>query len=164
MINTRELCRTLTTLFSELADGPSEQAPHMLNRGDVGLLRSLDKLTAEQASAAAAGESSIASHVDHLRYGLSLLNRWAAGDSFFDTADWAGSWRQPSVSDEEWIEARRELRAEVTGWTKVLETPREVERVELDDMVGIAHFAYPIGAIRQMDGATRSSGPLDCLL
>lgn len=132
----------------------------MLNRGDAGLLRSLDKLTAEQASAGAVGGSSIASHVEHLWYGLSLLNRWAAGDSLFATADWAGSWRRPSVSDEEWIMVRRELREEVTGWTKVLETPREVERVELDDMVGsVAHFAYHIGAIRQMDRATR--GPIN---
>ena len=51
---TSELAGTLTTLFTELVDGPPKGA-YMLNQGDVGLLRSLDRLSAAAASASAQG-------------------------------------------------------------------------------------------------------------
>src|SRR5262245_21781656 len=92
-MNTRELAATMATLFGELVDGPPEAAAYMLNRGDAGLLRSLDKLTARDASASVPGGGSIAAHADHLRYGLSLMNRWSAGENPFDDADWSVSWR-----------------------------------------------------------------------
>ena len=41
----------LETLFVELVDGPATDAGWMLNPKDIGLLRSLDKLTASAASA-----------------------------------------------------------------------------------------------------------------
>ena len=40
------------------------------DQGDPGLLRSLDKLTAADASAAVQGGATVAAHVNHLRYGL----------------------------------------------------------------------------------------------
>jgi hypothetical protein len=43
-MNARDLAGTLTTLFQELVDGPPTTGACMLNRGDAGLLRSLDKL------------------------------------------------------------------------------------------------------------------------
>jgi hypothetical protein len=54
-MNTRELAGALTTLFSELIDGPPAKGAYMLNLGDPGLLRSLDKLSAGSASATHAG-------------------------------------------------------------------------------------------------------------
>lgn len=75
------LHRSLEILFRELIDGPEAAAAWMLNSGDIGLLRSLDKLTAEAASTApVVGAASIAAHVDHVRYGLSLMNRWSHGE------------------------------------------------------------------------------------
>ena len=66
----------------------------MLNPGDEGLLRSLEKLSAADASALTPTGSSIAAHVDHVRYGLSLMNRWSQGENPFESADWSASWRQ----------------------------------------------------------------------
>jgi len=64
------LDRSIAMLFRELIDGPDGPAAWMLNGGDVGLLRSLDKLTAASASAAPEpGGSTIAAQVDHIRYG-----------------------------------------------------------------------------------------------
>ena len=68
----------MVTLLRELLYGPPKEFAFVLNPGDAGLLASLDKLSAEQASARPDGRSSIAAHVDHLHYGLSLLNRWLA--------------------------------------------------------------------------------------
>jgi hypothetical protein len=111
-MNTRDLTGTLSTLLGELVDGPPGAAAYMLNRGDLGLLRSLDALTARDASSAVAGGASVAAHVDHLRYGLSLMNRWSASDNPFGGADWSASWQKTSVSDVEWQELRTALRAE----------------------------------------------------
>jgi hypothetical protein len=159
-VNTRDLTDTLATLLGELVDGAPATEAYILNRGDMGLLRSLDKLTAADASAAAHGGASIAAHVDHLRYGLSLMNRWSEGDNPFDTADWSASWRRTAVSEDEWQQLRTGLASEVHRWLDVVRTPREVSVVELNGMVGsVAHLAYHLGAIRQINRAAR--GPAE---
>jgi hypothetical protein len=159
-MNTRDLTGTLTTLLGELIDGPPPEGAYMLNRGDSGLLRSLDKLTAREASAGVPGGASIAAHVDHVRYGLSLMNRWTAGENPFDDADWSASWRKTAVSDAEWQELKTGLRHEASRWHEALREPRDVTAVELNGMVGsIAHLAYHLGAIRQINRAAR--GPAE---
>ena len=153
---TGELSNTLSTLFGELVNGAAKDGAYILNADDEGLLRSLDKLSAHAASALTATGSSIAAHVDHLRYGLSLMNRWSAGENPFGTADWSTSWKKTTVSDEEWRTRRAELRTEATRWLEALRTPRDVQPIELNGIVGsIAHLAYHLGAIRQIDQATR---------
>lgn len=155
-MNTRELTDTLTALLGELVDGAPEGGAFMLNGGDPGLLASLDRLPAWAASRAATGGASIAAHVDHLRYGLSLMNRWAAGENPFLDADWTAAWRTASVSDEEWALLRAGLRDEAHRWLQALGQPREVSDIELNGVVGsIAHLAYHLGAIRQIDRAAR---------
>jgi hypothetical protein len=158
-VNTGDLTDTLTTLLGELVDGPPGAA-YVLNRGDSGLLRSLDKLTAANASATVAGGASIAAHVHHLRYGLSLMNRWSAGEDPFETADWTASWRKTSVSDGEWQQLRTGLGDEAHRWLAALRKPADVTLMELNGIVGsIAHLAYHLGAIRQIHGAAR--GPAE---
>ena len=159
-MNTGELSNTLTTLFSELVNGAPKDGAYMLNGGDEGLLRSLDKLSAHAASAPTPTGSTIAAHVDHLRYGLSLMNRWSGGENPFANADWSTSWKKTMVSDEEWKTRRTELRTETARWLEALRTPRDVEPIELNGIVGsIAHLAYHLGAIRQINQAAR--GPAD---
>src|SRR5687767_12105095 len=108
-MNTRDFGNALPTLFTELVDGASQSEAYMLNRGDPGLLRSLDKLSATAASATTKNGSSIAAHVDHLRYGLSLMNRWSAGENPFDDADWSASWHRTRVSAAQWKQLREQL-------------------------------------------------------
>lgn len=159
-MNTRELAEALGALFRELVEGAPDN-PFMLNSGDAGLLRSLDKLSAAAASKSSEGGASIAAHVDHLRYGLSLMNRWATeGGNPFATADWAAAWRTSQVTDQEWAQLRSALRAETERWTAVLNAPREVNEIELRGMIGsVAHLGYHLGAIRQIDRAAR--GPAE---
>ena len=155
-MNTSQITTTMGTLFAELVEGAPQSGAYMLNRGDAGLFRSLDRLSPAAASAHESGGSSIAAHVDHLRYGLSLMNRWAAGENPFDDADWSASWQRTTVSDAEWKQRRADLRREAGAWLEALRVPREVNEVELNGMIGtIAHLAYHLGAIRQIDGAAR---------
>ena len=159
-MNTREIAQTLGTLLAELVEGASKQGGFMLNPGDEGLLRSLEKLSAVQASARTPTGSSIAAHVDHVRYGLSLMNRWSRGENPFESADWSESWRKTSVSEPEWRQRIADLRAQTARWLDAVRTPRDVKDIELNGIVGsIAHLAYHLGAIRQIDQSTR--GPAE---
>ena len=159
-MRTDELTTTLETLFSELMHGVSRAGGFMLNVGDHGLLRSLERVSAAEASVLTRTGSSIAAHVDHVRYGLSLMNRWSQGENPFGSADWRASWRKTTVTDAEWEGLRAQLRHEAARWLVVLRTPREVEGIELTGMLAsIAHLAYHIGAIRQINGNAR--GPAE---
>jgi hypothetical protein len=150
----------MATLFAELVHGAAASGGYMLNAGDPGMLRSLDTLSATAASAPTATGSSIAAHVDHVRYGLSLMNRWSAGENPFGDADWSVSWKNTTVSDHEWDTLRRDMQTETTRWLDALRIPREVQEIELNGMIGsIAHLAYHLGAIRQINSSLR--GPAD---
>jgi hypothetical protein len=161
-MNTRDLGSTLPTLFAELIDGASESEAYMLNRSDAGLLRSLDKLSATAASAPTPHGSSIAAHVEHLRYGLSLMNRWAAGENPFDDADWTESWRKTRVYAAQWKQLREEFADEAHRWLESLRQPREINQSELNSVVAsVAHLAYHVGAIRQIDLSARGPSAED---
>jgi hypothetical protein len=152
------LSRSLETLFRELVDGSDTTAAWMLNGGDVGLLHSLDALTAAAASAQpVAGGATIAAHVDHVRYGLSLMNRWAQGEpNPWASADWTASWQRPVVDDQEWAALRQALATEAHRWLETLRLPRDYSEMELKGVIAsIGHLAYHLGATRQIDRSIR---------
>jgi hypothetical protein len=155
---TSDVHLALGHLFSELTNGaPAHGGAYVLNSGDVGLLRSLDQLDAGEASSSTDGGASIAAHAQHLRYGLSLMNRWATeGGNPFADATWDEAWKVSAVSEAQWDEIRRGLRAEAGRWLTALGAPREVHQIELNGMIGsIAHLAYHLGAIRQIARGAR---------
>lgn len=156
-MRTDELTRTLTRLFSELTEGTHPKGGFILNTGDIGLLRSLDKLSARDASQSTNGGATIAAHAQHLRYGLSLMNDWGKnGGNPFANAKWDEAWKMSGVDDAQWQEIRNGLRAEITNWKNVLNTPREAADLELMGIVGsVAHIAYHLGAIRQINKDAR---------
>jgi hypothetical protein len=145
--------RGLTSLLTEILDGPPGEEAYVLNPGDPGLLRQLESIDAHLASERAMpGKTTIASHVDHLYYGLAMLNRWAAGDP----NPWAGedpnaSWTRATVTEEQWQTLRDAFRKETTKWREVVAT-----RTNWDDKVATValstavHTAYHLGAIRQI--------------
>lgn len=157
-MQTRESSVALARLFSELIDGATDSGgAFMLNTADAGLLASLDRLPAGEASAAVDGGATIAAHAQHLRYGLSLMNRWAAeGGNPFADAKWDAAWKLSVVNHAEWEQIRNGLRHESHRWLGVLKSAREVADVEFTGMVAsIAHLAYHLGAIRQISKTAR---------
>lgn len=156
-MRTDEITKTLTRLFSELTEGTHPKGGFILNPHDIGLLRSLDKLTAADASQSSSGGATIAAHSQHLRYGLSLMNEWGRnGGNPFADAKWDEAWKVSSVSEPQWQDIRKGLREEITNWKTALGTPREAADLELMGIVGsIAHIAYHLGAIRQINKVTR---------
>jgi hypothetical protein len=161
-VNTTASSRALTHLFAELTAGTSgPDGGFVLNTGDIGLLRSLDKLSPAEASSTLNGGATIAAHAQHLRYGLSLMNRWATeGGNPFADAKWDEAWRMSLVDAAAWKEIRTGLRREAHAWREALNNPREVTDVEFMGIVAsIAHLAYHLGAIRQINKNTR--GPTE---
>ena len=145
--------RALSAMLTEIFDGPPGQEAYLLNPGDPGLLRQLETIDASAASKRRMpGKTTIVAHVDHVHFGLSLLNRWAAGEA----NPWAGadsnaSWQRTTVTEEQWRTLRDGLRQEAEKWRKVV-----ASRMNWDDMSAAAalstaaHTAYHLGAIRQI--------------
>ena len=154
----RLFLESFTRLLSELMEGPAPDAAFMLNRGDRGLFASLDELSADAASSQADGRSSVAAHVDHLRYALSLLNRWARGEDPWHEADFGASWKRVRVTDVQWRELREALKIEARAWRSAIGERREWDSTSMTEvMASAAHLAYHLGAIRQIQ--PRASGP-----
>jgi len=156
-MHTLDSSKAFRRVFSELVDGTSPKGGYVLNTGDIGILRSLDKISADDASRAVNGGATIAAHTQHLRYGLSLMNEWASqGGNPFANAKWDEAWKMSAVNDAQWQDIRDGLRNEAAAWRQVLNTPRDMSSVEFTGLVGsIAHLAYHLGAIRQINKDAR---------
>ena len=143
----------LSKLLTEVFDGPPASEAYLLNPGDPGLLRQLDSISAEIASARPMpGNTTIASHVDHVHYGFSLLNRWAAGEANpFATADWNASWQRTTVTSEQWQSLRHNLRMAAAAWRSHVAAHTEWDDISAAGALSsVAHTAYHLGAIRQI--------------
>jgi hypothetical protein len=163
-VRNRDLAPVLRNLLNELLDGPATDFAFVLNPGDRGLLKSLVALSSAQASRVPeGGGSSIAAHVEHVRYGLEILNRWAGGDeNAFANANYAASWRRTHVTDDEWQARIDQLRREATAWREHVLRPRELDETEVTGKIAsVVHLAYHMGAIRQMDRALRGPAARD---
>lgn len=151
----------LVKLLTELFDGPPGDEAYMLNPGDPGMLKQLEQLDAATASKRPmAGRTTIAAHVDHVLFGLDLLNRWAGGEENpWATADWSASWKRGQVDEAAWRDLLGRFRSAVETWQKHVKA-----RTDWDDiaaaggLASLAHSAYHLGAIRQLIAAAGLPG------
>lgn len=158
-----ETSTALSDLLNDLISGTSNSGSWVLNREDPGLLKSLDVLTSEQASKVpVSGGSSIAAHVDHLRFGFQLYNRWSGGDEqALADADFSAAWRRNTVSQEEWAELREDLAREALAWRKSLEDSKSGGPGIDAKIACVVHLAYHLGAIRQINRSLRGPAAHD---
>lgn len=153
--------RALGTLLIEIFDGPPGREAYVLNPGDPGLLRQLDSIDARAASTRPMpGKTTIAAHVDHVHYGLALLNRWAAGEENpWADADWNASWKRTTVTPQQWQTLRDNLRRQATAWRQHAATRTQWDHVSAAGALSsAAHTAYHLGAIRQILAAMNPAG------
>jgi hypothetical protein len=98
------LPQVLTSLFREIVDGPPGDMAFLVDPNDPGFIKSLAALPAEEASARRDGQ--------HLRFGLTLLNKWATGDqNAFAEASFSESWSHQTVREDEWRSCARSSRS-----------------------------------------------------
>ena len=158
-MNTGSFAPILHALLGELVHGSPDPGARtcVLNRGDAGLLRSLDRLSAAAASARSGGGA-----LDRRACGPSPLRALAAQSVGSGEAppwpdmDWTASWRKNLVSEDEVAEASRGPPSRGHRVGGGASHPREVSEVQAGWMTGsVAHLAYHLGAIRQIDRAAR---------
>src|SRR6478736_5790788 len=102
-MDTSESHVALGRVFSELIDGAAgNDGALVLNTGDVGLLPSLHRMPAAEASRAVKG-----------------------GDPFADST-WDAAWKTSAVGDSEWRAILQRLHDETRRWLAALRSPREV--------------------------------------
>jgi len=150
--------RAVSKLLIEIFDGPPGTESYILNPGDPGLLRQLETISAATASKQAIpGKPTIAAHVDHVHYGMSLLTRWISGEENpWADADWNGSWQRTTVTDDQWRTLRDNLRREAGIWQKAAAVRTEWDDINAAGALStIAHTAYHLGAIRQLLAAAK---------
>lgn len=143
----------LAKQLTEIFEGPPGNEAYLLNPGDPGLLRQLDSIDAHTASTRnVPGKTTIAAHVDHVHYGLTLLNRWANGEANpWADADWEASWQRGVVSEIEWQSLRDALRREFDSWRNVVQKRNDWnDTTAAGALASAAHTAYHLGAIRQI--------------
>ena len=71
-------------------------------------------------------------------------------------ADWTTSWKRQAVSEDEWVALRQDFGTQARKWQRGLAQANDLEGVELNGAIGsIAHLAYHLGAIRQIDRSLR---------
>jgi hypothetical protein len=144
---------SLSNLLIEIFDGPPASEAYILNPKDPGLLRQLDSIDAATASTRPMpGKTTIAAHVDHVQYGLALLNRWIAGEENpWATADWNASWQRTQVTTDQWQTLRDTLAKEVKNWQAAVAAKSDWDDTSAAGaLASLAHTAYHLGAIRQI--------------
>jgi hypothetical protein len=145
--------RAVSNILIEVFQGPPGGEAYILNPGDPGLLRQLDSIDARTASTRnVPGKTTIAAHVDHVLYGLTLLNRWANGEENpWADADWDASWKRGVVSDTEWQSLRDSLRKSFESWRDFVAQKSDwTDIAAAGTVASAAHTAYHLGAIRQI--------------
>jgi len=115
----------------------------------------IDAVTASQP--AVAGGTSIAGHVEHMRWYLEITEGFIKGETY-KGFDWNTTWQVKEVSDDEWKVLVQSLR---TAWDSFRTFMSEFEDWDENRLGGalgvIAHNAYHLGAIRQILKAAKAS-------
>ena len=125
---------------------------YYLDRYSGGLLGTLENITAVQASHSfKSGATTIAGHVFHSDFYLSKVVVQSLRGQEVGKLGWDQSWVLKTVDELEWQELKQTLR---DTCQTVLELVKGRETWDdepiTDAMVGLAHTAYHVGAIRQM--------------
>ena len=152
------LTKILADLFSEAYTGPNHAYTWFINNEPgSGLLGTLENVSAEDASKTQPTGSTVAAHVEHLRWSVALANAFTRGET--PELNWAESWTVQTVDAAAWEELRADLRSEFETLHRAIQTQEEIadEQMLTAMLAFTPHAAYHLGAIRQMVGAVRAS-------
>lgn len=154
-ISITELTNNLAILLTEAYAGPPDPSSTWFidNEPDSGILGLIKNVSAAEASRPVNGPadpgSTIASHIEHLRWSLAQANAALRGEEY--QANWKESWRLIETDPTEWDRLREQLRTE---FESVREGIRHQPTLPGDYLTGvlalIPHAAYHLGTIRQM--------------
>jgi hypothetical protein len=153
MITKDDFLKDVLYILRETFEGsPEGEGSAYLDHG-IGVLPTLEKLSAEQVSVDLSG-TTIAAHTEHAKFYLDRICEFMKGRT--EKVNWEQSWLIETVNEAEWNALRDAVRR---SYENVLRTFAEIE-VWNQDTIGeaiaiIAHSSYHLGAIRQMAKAVQ---------
>lgn len=152
-ISKEDFLKDVLLILRETFEGSPEGQPSAyLDRG-IGFFPTLEKLSASDVSKDFGG-TTIAAQTEHAKFYLDRLCEFMAGRT--ETVNWEQSWLIETVNDREWDALRDAVRK---SYENVLKTFAEIETWNQDnigDAVAIiAHTAYHLGSIRQINKTVR---------
>jgi hypothetical protein len=113
----------------------------------AGLLETLRKLSAQEASMVGEGGATVAAHAEHIRWFLELFNAFARGER--PALQWSESWGVRRVETGAWAELVAAIENEAEEAVILLRGSPEVEsELLVPTLAMVAHLAYHLGAIR----------------
>lgn len=154
---TEHVIGVLLELFSEAYDGPSKPYSWFTeSRPGSGLFGTVAGLSATEASTPVRpGGTTIAAHLEHLRWSLALANAYVRGEE--PKPNWKESWLVHEVDQAAWDRLQADLRQEYDTLTRGIAAATDwFDPMFLTGtMALVPHAAYHLGAIRQMIGSVR---------
>jgi hypothetical protein len=145
---------SVVELLTEAYQGPSDPARTWFidNEPDAGVFGLLSSLNAAQASRSLDGSeaagSTIASHIEHLRWSLAMMNAAIRGEPL---RDWKESWLLIEADQERWDRLRTDLKAEFETVRQALLSQTELPEPYVTPLLALLpHAAYHLGTVRQM--------------
>lgn len=141
----------ISKLLAEAYEGTTGQSWFSDHGPESGLFATLERISAENASKnQSVGGSSIAAHVNHLRWSLAMSNALMHGQE--TSRNWAESWQVQTVDAATWTDLKASLRLEYETLRDQLPNgfdPNNPMMVTAGVSL-VAHAAYHLSAIRQM--------------
>lgn len=150
------LTHSIVELLMEAYDGPPDaNSPTWFNDNDpnAGIFGQIKPITAVQASKSADDSgnpgTTVASHVEHLRWSLANANGAMRGETY--QSNWKESWNVTVVDESEWDLLRNQLRDEYHTICEGIEKQEILESDYLNGLLAlIPHAAYHLATIRQI--------------
>jgi hypothetical protein len=147
--------QALIDLLTEAYAGPPDPRSTWFidNEPNAGLIGLLRNVTARQASTSVDGSgrhgTTIASHVEHLRWSLHNANNTFRGQAW--NPNWSQSWELDTADEVAWDGLRLNLQREFEGIQEVLRQQTDLQgEYLLGVMALIPHAAFHLGVLRQM--------------
>ena len=153
-METSTVIQSIVTLFSEASAGPPDPSSTWFidNAPDSGILGIIAGVSASEASWSSHKNdpgTTIAAHVEHLRWILANANGALQGKLY--QGNWKESWNTFSADEAKWGQLKKDLKTE---FETLLENIRKQDDLPGDYLTGvmalIPHAAYHLGTIRQL--------------
>ncbi len=152
-METQVVIQAIITLFSEAYAGPPDPKTTWFidNEPDSGILGLIKGVPASEASWSSNNNqpgTSIAAHVEHLRWSLANANRALEGEPY--NGSWKESWNTLMVDEDAWDRLRDDLRREFETLAEGMQRQRDLPDDHLTGVMALVpHAAYHLGTIRQ---------------